>query len=804
MFAIVTGLLLAAVPSASATTFTVTNALPQGPGSLRDAVEQSNFDILSSNTVVFAIPGTGPHTITLTSATGNTIAVTAPVVIDGTTQDGYQPWRPAVKIFVQEEAPENFTGLGCMALFNGSVTVRGLTFESRNSVELQLSREGGDRVEACVFGSEDGQESPYAYPCISMYETRGSVVGSAAPGMGNIFKTKLGNTISMYRVQDTVVIGNYFGIDPLTAAVYRCGHTIIRMTDTLNCRVGGAALGERNIIAAGTFAVSVAGFPEYGGGSEGNTVIGNYIGTDASGTSRTGLVGTGIEGLGAQNLRVGGAAPGEGNVIVAGNRGLNTGQCVLIHQVSSDAVVQGNIFGLASDGVTTVGDGNWGVVINESSNAMIGGAAPGAGNIIGDQLYGITLSGSGTTGNRVQGNKVGVGSDGVTPRGCPGSGISLARNANGNQIGGILPGEGNIVAYNGARYGYGGVTFSYAVNGNSVLGNSIHSNEGLGIRLGLSNFGVPIANDPGDADTGENNWQNHPVLTFAGTDATATATSVTGVLDSQPSQPYRVEFFVNDDCDPMGHGEGREFLTAINVTTDELGRAPLVVTLPTVIAAGRIITATATDNAGNTSEFGPCRTVTVASADIAVTPGALSFGPALANGGSTTFTLMVRNQGTLPLNFIGPGFTFDGPDADQFALAGTPSIAALAPGASRAVGVVFAPTRVGLVSARLVVTSDDPADPEIRVALAGTGVATAAEVPRPYDGASTGTSTIGPAGFTIPISRAHSVPCMTTPSSTIKLRALTVVGASGKPTTAQAPIMMSLSDTTGPQARESL
>src|SRR5262249_43395018 len=58
------------------------------------------------------------------------------------------------------------------------------------------------------------------------------------------------------------------------------------------------------------------------------------------------------------------------------------------------------------------------------------------------------------------------------------------------------------------------------------------------------------------------------------------------------------------DTDPLGlPAEGQEFLGSINLTTDASGTASVDTILAVAVANGRIITATATDAIGNTSEF---------------------------------------------------------------------------------------------------------------------------------------------------------------------------------------------------------
>jgi hypothetical protein len=127
-----------------------------------------------------------------------------------------------------------------------------------------------------------------------------------------------------------------------------------------------------------------------------------------------------------------------------------------------------------------------------------------------------------------------------------------------------------------------------------IQGNSIHSNGGLGIDLWLQPQGVN-ANDAGDADTGANELQNFPVLTAV------TSNSISGDLNSTPNTTFRIELFASTTGDINGHGEGETFLGATDVTTDGTGNVSFVAALP--VGAGQLVTATATDPNGNTSEF---------------------------------------------------------------------------------------------------------------------------------------------------------------------------------------------------------
>src|SRR5205814_1988280 len=56
-------------------------------------------------------------------------------------------------------------------------------------------------------------------------------------------------------------------------------------------------------------------------------------------------------------------------------------------------------------------------------------------------------------------------------------------------------------------------------------------------------------------------------------------------------------------ADPSGFGEGQRYLGSAAVTTDASGNASFNLTLAAATTAGEVVSATATDAAGNTSEF---------------------------------------------------------------------------------------------------------------------------------------------------------------------------------------------------------
>ncbi len=135
--------------------------------------------------------------------------------------------------------------------------------------------------------------------------------------------------------------------------------------------------------------------------------------------------------------------------------------------------------------------------------------------------------------------------------------------------------------------------------------------------IDLANDGVTL-NTPGGPHSGPNDLQNDPVLTSATSDSTLT--TIVGTFNSTPNATFRIELFSNGSADPSGYGQGQTYLGFINVTTDGSGNAIFSATFTTVVPAGQVISATATDPNGNTSEFAQDLTVSSGAAPETMSP----------------------------------------------------------------------------------------------------------------------------------------------------------------------------------------
>ncbi len=87
---------------------------------------------------------------------------------------------------------------------------------------------------------------------------------------------------------------------------------------------------------------------------------------------------------------------------------------------------------------------------------------------------------------------------------------------------------------------------------------------------------------------------------------------VVGTLTTTPGD-YTVDFYVGAGCDGSGYGEGRIWLKGATVTVPQpqvgdqgTANFAIAITAPVPLTTGEAITATATDTAGDTSEFSAC------------------------------------------------------------------------------------------------------------------------------------------------------------------------------------------------------
>lgn len=440
---------------------------------------------------------------------------------------------------------------------------------------------------------------------VEIVDSNRNTIGSPDNNGRNVISGNGGEGVKIHGdfSTDNVVAANYIGTNAAgTAAIpnSNSGVYIIRSTDNT---IGGTSPGEGNVVSgnAGFAGIAICGNPAFCGGqtassgtddASGTKVLGNYIGTSANGSGEIANGGSGVAVDGAAGVEIGGESAASRNVISG-----NEGDGVVLFNGASESLIAGNYIGVDANGINPLQNGT-GVYLAGADGNQIG--KPGAGNVIsGNVGSGVRLEGSGAANNTIQGNLVGVGSDGQTPVGNGFGGI-YALGSGPNLVGGDADGEGNVIAYNDV-FGVGVLLHPTVSVSKRISANSIYLNDGLGIDLELDGVSP---NDNLDTDVGGNGLQNFPGLTEVTVGA---AVHVEGTLNSAANTDFRIEFFASDECDPSDFGEGQRYLGFTNTTTDGSGNASFEADLATAAAAaGDWITATATDPNDNTSEFSPC------------------------------------------------------------------------------------------------------------------------------------------------------------------------------------------------------
>jgi len=403
----------------------------------------------------------------------------------------------------------------------------------------------------------------------------------------------------------------------------------------------------------------------------GDTLGGNYIGTDPTGS--TVLKNEVDIEIRSSDNTIGGTSPAGRNLISGSN-----GPGISVRTIPPDAapsgtVIQGNFIGTDATGTRALPN-QFGIDNRGGANATIGGTALGARNLIsGNGLYGAQLSGQG--GYLIQGNFIGTDVTGTAKLGNNKGGLDIiTAGAHPNTIGGTVAGAGNVISGNN---GFGlDVSDGDLVQGNFIgtdltgmidLGNGdrgvivgrasvLVSNvvvggavAGAANAIAFNLTGVDVA-APGTAILGNSIFGNRiegielnnfvPAPPRAPALTSATGTSIAGTFQGAPSAAYRIEFFATPDTGGASSFQGKTFLGFRNVTTNPGGAASFTFAPPGGVPAGQFLTATATDPTG-TSKFS--RSIQTGVAATTTTTLTSAPNPSIV-GQSVTFTATVAPQ----------------------------------------------------------------------------------------------------------------------------------------------------------------
>lgn len=471
----------------------VTNTADSGQGSLRRALENANA-LPGRDSITFAIPGTGPHTISLQSPLPG---ITEEVVVDGATQAGFDG-LPVVEV-----DGTGVTGTG-FEIHAGNVTLRGLSVTNfPNDGVVILPGAMGTTIETSAIGTDrvgtPGKGNQQAG--IRQQGSGGTLLNNLISGNG-----QSGVVLDGSAATGNLVQGNVIGLDPSGAGPLANGWNGVTLSDGASNNIfqgntiSGNTLYGIDIQHSGTL-LPVTG-TQILGNSVGLTLAGEVVrhsGTDFIdgssvnwGAFDRGNQEGGIRLQSATGTVIG--TPGQGNTI-SGNRG----DGVRVEGDATGVTLRANRIGTNPQGDAQRGngtDGRDGIVVTGggASNLTIGGTGAGEGNVIsGNFSDGVRILGA-TSNVTVQGNFIGTNAAGTAALGngladmpqCCASGLQVD-DGTGIVIGGAAVGAGNLISGNATGLWIGSAP-SVQIQGNQVGTNL----SGLGLIPNGGDAGVAL------------------------------------------------------------------------------------------------------------------------------------------------------------------------------------------------------------------------------------------------------------------------------------------------------------------------
>ncbi|HQN44224.1 MAG TPA: NosD domain-containing protein, partial [Anaerolineaceae bacterium] len=548
-------------PDRSATNCVVTSAADSGAGTLRECLlNQVSGDVITFDPAVF--PPANPVTIYIGPerlfwlVEGNITvdASNAGVILDGTNIVG--ELGPGIGIMSDNNIVRglqiyHFLGspginvignnniIGGSRLIGSGPTGQGNVL-SANLLGLAISDQGNQILGNIIGLDASGTEAMANEVGIGISGAF-NTIGSLEAGENNIISASVYEGIGAcaYIDHGNQIIGNYVGTD---------------ITGTLDRGNGGVGIyiecGTNDTLVQGNLVSGnqLAGVVFGDHSSDFNVAIGNRVGVTLDGTQPLLNGGVGIYVGESLYSRIGGGAPGEGNLV-------GTGTVEVGGRYSGDTLVQGNRIGLDAAGMAVLPNAG-GIVLLSSTRTIVGGATPAEANFV-TTLGNFSLD-IGSANNVIAGNFLGLALDGVTP--LTTASFQILSTQDGNII------QGNQIA-NATSAGI----WVDRAQANTIRQNLIWANPFKGIYL----------------DNGANNNLPAPVLALSA--AGGSGTTCPGCV---------VELFLDEG------NQGRFYLNSVTADSAGVFNFPAYCPLPYPN-----LTATATDLQGNTSQFSDPQTV---------------------------------------------------------------------------------------------------------------------------------------------------------------------------------------------------
>ncbi|MFH2095016.1 MAG: right-handed parallel beta-helix repeat-containing protein, partial [Bacteroidota bacterium] len=464
-------LLLACISlSAYSATFTVTNTNDSGAGSLRQAMTDANA--VGPDIIAFNIPLADPNydavngIWVITPLTELPYPTTGYTTIDGTTQTANQG-------NTNLSGPEIVID-GNNALQSGFIlpspgnTIKGIAIGNFTyGINIYGSMASSNTISGCYIGAGatgSGTMPNDAGITISNGALNNDILNNLISG--NATAGIYINTGSGNEIYGNLIGTNYDGTDTIPNG------TGILLDNTSGNQIGSNVYSKRNIISGNTDNGIIINASPAGN----NIIRGNFIGCDITGLNKLPNA-FGIILANSGNNTIGGITNQERNIISG-----NTESGILINGTGAENnLMVNNYIGVDSTGLSIL-DNHVGVLIKTNADKnIIGGTNANQRNVIsGNSEIGVYIESCDS--NVVYGNYIGPDATGMNPLKIndtlfQANGIELNTVARYNIIGGVSPGQRNIISGNrvyGMIY-YGQTSENYLVGnyiGTDVTGNS--------------------------------------------------------------------------------------------------------------------------------------------------------------------------------------------------------------------------------------------------------------------------------------------------------------------------------------------
>ncbi len=585
--------------------FSVTTTADSGAGSFRQAIINSNTETGGTNTIAFAIPGQGVQTISPLSPLP---AITNSVLIDGFSQPGY-----AGTPLIELNGSQAGIAVG-LTITSSGVTVRGLGingFAQGAGILISGANATGNTIEANDIGTDPTGLAaiPNAFGVQISGGASENLVGGATAALGNLIAFNFGpgvDVLGEFTVDNQITADRIFANDasptPSPAGSLDFdGSTYVTLPNGL---IDGSEPSE----------TLEAWFQTTGGG-----VILGYQSSNAEG-SPSGYV---------PALYV-----GTDGKLYGGSYDTTLGA---IEQVTSNAPVNDGQWHNAA----LVIDGKAGTMTLYLDGELVG-SVTGSPQYLADSFNQV---GTGFTYNWPATNDGWYGFVGQIDDVRVWSGARSAGEISQDKSAAPDGTEPGLEAYYAFDDGQGLTASDQTPNGNDgTLGGF---NDDLPIWVNGSGQAIDLGGDGNTYNSlaprqGPNNLQNSPII----------ITTADGQLEGwlgggTPDTTYQIEFFASAGYGPGGTGEAQDYLGSLDVTTDAQGQ--VVFQVPFSGAPGLpLVTATATDPEGDTSQFSALRRAVVQA--------------------PTQFVLDVPGQPLIFAAASGDGIALQDPDAGPFDL----------------------------------------------------------------------------------------------------------------------------------------